>query len=86
MVQKQLNALTAHAIVTAAISRTGTCVCKRLPNVRCPQDGQAVKHSERIAAQQVGDQLEQQLRQELVAEGIDPDAAAAVEDDRYVRS
>ena len=48
----------------------------------CPsQDGQAVKPSERIAAVQVVEQLEQQLREELRAEGIDPDQAALAEDD-----
>ena len=40
-----------------------------------------MKPSERIAALQVVGQLEQQLRQELVSEGIDPDQAALVEDD-----
>ena len=45
------------------------------------QDGLDVKPSERIAALQVVGQLEQQLRQELVSEGIDPDQAALVEDD-----
>ena len=46
-----------------------------------PKDGQAIKPSERIAAVQVVDQLEEQLREELRSEGIDPDKAAFVEDD-----
>jgi hypothetical protein len=45
------------------------------------QDGQAIKVSERIAAAQVLASLEQQLLQELQAEGVDVAAAAGVEDD-----
>lgn len=45
------------------------------------QDGVDIKPSERIAALQVASTLEAQLRAELAAEGIDVDAAAAVEDD-----
>mmetsp|Transcript_29508 Transcript_29508/g.65337 ORF Transcript_29508/g.65337 Transcript_29508/m.65337 type:complete len:438 (+) Transcript_29508:154-1467(+) len=44
-------------------------------------DGQDIKRSERIAAQQVVRQLEEELRAELWAEGVDPDKAAEVEDD-----
>jgi protein TilB len=45
------------------------------------QDGQVIKVSERIAAAQVLESLEQQLLQELQAEGVDVAAAAGVEDD-----
>ncbi|CAD7698076.1 unnamed protein product, partial [Ostreobium quekettii] len=45
------------------------------------KDGRDVKRSERIAALQVLPELEAKLRRELLAEGIDPEAAAAVEDD-----
>jgi protein TilB len=48
------------------------------------QDGQAIKVSERIAAAQVLDSLEQQLLQELAAEGVDVAAAAGVEDDSSI--
>ncbi|MEW5298245.1 MAG: hypothetical protein WDW36_001390 [Sanguina aurantia] len=44
-------------------------------------DGADIKPSERIAALQVAPTLEAQLRAELAAEGVDVDAAAAVEDD-----
>lgn len=37
-------------------------------------DGKEIKHSERIAAQQMLPALEKQLREELIAEGFDPDA------------
>lgn len=42
------------------------------------QDGQDVKHSERILAAQALPGLEAQLRAELLAEGIDPATAAQV--------
>lgn len=45
------------------------------------QDGRDIKPSERIAARQVADQLDQQLRAELASEGVDVGAAAAWEDD-----
>lgn len=45
------------------------------------QDGQAIKASERIAAAQALPHLEQQLRNEVTAEGGDVAAAAKVEDD-----
>lgn len=45
------------------------------------QDGQAITPSERIAAGQVLASLEQQLLEELAAEGVDVQAAAGVEDD-----
>lgn len=48
------------------------------------QDGQAITPSERISARQVLPSLEQQLQQELVAEGVDVQAAAGVEDDGEV--
>ncbi|KAG1680975.1 hypothetical protein FOA52_009934 [Chlamydomonas sp. UWO 241] len=44
-------------------------------------DGVAIKHSERITSCQALPQLEVQLRQELIAEGVDPDSAALIEDD-----
>ncbi|KAF6251492.1 hypothetical protein COO60DRAFT_1675455 [Scenedesmus sp. NREL 46B-D3] len=44
-------------------------------------DGQIIQRSERIAAAQVLASLEQQLLQELQAEGVDVAAAAGVEDD-----
>uniref|UniRef100_A0A383WCJ9 Dynein axonemal assembly factor 11-like CS domain-containing protein n=1 Tax=Tetradesmus obliquus TaxID=3088 RepID=A0A383WCJ9_TETOB len=47
-------------------------------------DGQAIKVSERIAAAQVLASLEQQLLQELQAEGVDVAAAAGVEDDSSI--
>ena len=52
-----------------------------LAPLACVQDGQEVRPSERIAAQQLLPALHQQLLQELTAEGIDPTAAAQVEDD-----
>ena len=55
-------------------------VIAKLPQLE-KLDGQAIKRSERIAAQQVVSKLEEQLREELRAEGIDPDQAALVEDD-----
>lgn len=55
------------------------CLPARLPAV--PQDGQIIQRSERIAAAQVLASLEQQLLQELQAEGVDVAAAAGVEDD-----
>ena len=60
-----------------------TCIASPLSLSVCLplQDGQAVKPSERIAAVQVLAQLEYQLREELIAEGIDPDTAATIEDD-----
>ena len=48
---------------------------------RVLQDGQAITPSERIAARQALPILEQQLRAELAAEGVDVEAAAGVEDD-----
>lgn len=42
------------------------------------QDGEEILPSERIAAQQRWDALHAQLREELRAEGIDPDEAAEV--------
>lgn len=45
------------------------------------QDGTAITPSERIAARQVLPALEQQLHDELTAEGVDLAAAAGVEDD-----
>lgn len=51
------------------------------PPLWCPQDGQAITPSERIAARQALPQLEQQLLQELQDEGVDVAAAASVEDD-----
>ena len=45
------------------------------------QDGVAIKPSERIAAQQALPHLQQQLHQELLADGLDPEACALVEDD-----
>jgi hypothetical protein len=48
------------------------------------QDGQVIKVSERIAAAQVLASLEQQLLQELQAEGVDVAAAAGVEDDSSI--
>ena len=47
----------------------------------CEQDGTAIKPSERIAAQQALPQLAQQLHQELLADGIDPQAHSRAEDD-----
>jgi hypothetical protein len=44
------------------------------------QDGQQIPPSEGIAARQMLPGLLQQLRQELLAEGIDPDKAAQVID------
>lgn len=41
------------------------------------QDGTVIKQSERIAARQALPQLQQRLREELQAEGLDPDEAAA---------
>jgi protein TilB len=55
-------------------------VIAKLPQLE-KLDGQAIKRSEKIAAQQVIVKLEEQLREELRAEGIDPDQAALVEDD-----
>lgn len=52
-----------------------------LPFVRHVQDGQEILRSERIRAQQQLPQLHQQLLADLTAAGIDPVAAAAVEDD-----
>jgi protein TilB len=46
-----------------------------------PQDGQAIKPSERIAAAQALAELEVALLGELRAEGVDVEAAGAVEDD-----
>ena len=43
-----------------------------------PQDGEEVRPSERIAAQQQWAALHSQLRAELEAEGVDPDTAAEV--------
>ncbi|DBA84926.1 TPA: hypothetical protein ACH3X2_005668 [Trebouxia sp. C0005] len=51
-----------------------------LPQLR-KLDGQQIPPSEGIAARQMLPGLLQQLRQELLAEGIDPDKAAQVEDD-----
>ena len=48
---------------------------------RAAQDGVDVKHSERIAAQQVLPELREALRGELRAEGVDPEAWLKVEDD-----
>jgi protein TilB len=48
------------------------------------QDGQVIRVSERIAAAQVLDSLEQQLLQELQAERVDVAAAAGVEDDSSI--
>ncbi len=45
------------------------------------QDGQDIKPSERIAAQQMLPELVAQLRADLVRQGIDPDVAAQAEDD-----
>ena len=45
------------------------------------KDGRDVKRSERIAALQVLPELDEKLRRQLLEEGIDPQAAAAVEDD-----
>lgn len=42
------------------------------------QDGTEVKRSERIQAEQRLPELEAQLRQQLIKEGIDPDTAAQV--------
>ena len=42
------------------------------------QDGQKITPSEGIAARQMLPSLTEQLRQELLADGIDPDAAAQV--------
>lgn len=47
----------------------------------CRQDGKAITASERIAARQALPGLQQQLRAELAAQGVDMDAASAVEDD-----
>lgn len=44
-------------------------------------DGAEVKRSERIEAEQRLPELEVQLRQQLIKEGVDPDIAAQVEDD-----
>lgn len=55
-------------------------VVAQLPTLQ-KLDGQDIKRSERIAAQQVGAQLHAQLRAELQAEGIDPDVAATCQDD-----
>ena len=49
------------------------------------QDGQAISPSERIAARQALPSLQQQLHEELVAEGVDVQAAAGVEDDGDVQ-
>lgn len=49
------------------------------------QDGQAITPSERIAARQALPSLQQQLHEELVAEGVDVQAAAGVEDDGDVQ-
>ncbi|PRW34002.1 tilB-like protein [Chlorella sorokiniana] len=51
-----------------------------LPRLR-RLDGEPVLPSERISAAQQLPTLEARLREELLAEGIDPDAAAQVEDD-----
>jgi hypothetical protein len=53
----------------------------RCPWALLPQDGHDIKPSERIAAQQVLGTLQQQLHDELRAEGVDPLTAAEVEDD-----
>ena len=45
------------------------------------QDGQAISPSERIQARQAWQQLHEQLRQELRAEGVDIEAASHAEDD-----
>eukprot|EP00798_Chlamydomonas_sp_ICE-L_P007763 gene7763-948_t len=55
-------------------------VIAKLPNLK-KLDGTAIKHSERIAALQVIDDLDAKLCAELRAEGIDPKEAARVEDD-----
>jgi hypothetical protein len=57
------------------------CLALSLAPLLAAQDGQDIKRSERIVALQVITQLEQQLRQELRDEGVDPDDAAAAEDD-----
>ena len=45
------------------------------------QDGKTIPASERIAARQALPRLTEDLRCELASEGLDMDAAAAVEDD-----
>jgi protein TilB len=45
------------------------------------QDGQSITPSERIAAKQALPGLEQQLASELLADGVDLQAAADIEDD-----
>jgi protein TilB len=59
------------------------CVCVCVCACVCVyvQDGQAITPSERIAARQALPALEQQLVQELAAEGVDVKAAASVEND-----
>lgn len=55
-----------------------------LPHSEClclTQDGKEIKPSERIAARQALPALAARLRAELAAEGVDPDAASACEDD-----
>eukprot|EP00983_Pelagomonas_calceolata_P131496 1161781-Pelagomonas_calceolata.AAC.13 len=44
----------------------------------CAEDGAEVKRSERIEAEQRLPELEVQLRQQLIKEGVDPDIAAQV--------
>ncbi|KAK9854485.1 hypothetical protein WJX84_002141 [Apatococcus fuscideae] len=55
-------------------------VIAQLPSLQ-NLDGTAIKPSERIAAQQALPQLAQQLHQELLADGIDPQAHSRAEDD-----
>ncbi|GIL63920.1 hypothetical protein Vafri_17924 [Volvox africanus] len=55
-------------------------VVAKLPQLK-KLDGQAIKPSERISAQQVLPELEAALVVELRAEGVDVEAAGAVEDD-----
>jgi protein TilB len=58
---------------------------RAVPQPRPPpppaQDGKEIKPSERIAAAQVWEDLDRQLRSDLEAEGVDVAAAAACEDD-----
>lgn len=76
---------TATILITISVNHHHKCepsVCWSLVAV---QDGQAITPSERIAARQVLPSLEQQLQQELLAAGVDLQAAAGVEDDGDVQ-
>ena len=59
--------------------------CKPFVIATIPQlekfEGKEIRPSERIAAQQDFGRWEAELRRDLVAQGIDPDEAAVVEDD-----